>query len=184
MTRLLKAVLCCVFAALLLLAWGCAAAPAPAPKPGTETAAPVNEPAPSAESTAEPAGEPPAPALEDGVYHALFSSDSSMFHVNEVDDGRGVLRVENGEMTLHIRMPSKNIVNLFLGRAKDAKLDGAVLLEPSVESVTYGDGMTEEVFSYDIPVPVLEQEFDLALIGTKGKWYDHKVMVSDPVPAP
>ena len=29
------------------------------------------------------------------------------------------------------------------------------------------------------PVEALDQEFDLALIGTKGKWYDHKVSVSD-----
>ena len=31
----------------------------------------------------------------------------------------------------------------------------------------------------DIPVPYLDKEFDLALIGTKGTWYDHKVSVSD-----
>jgi hypothetical protein len=29
---------------------------------------------------------------------------------------------------------------------------------------------------------VLEQEYDVALVGTKGKWYDHKVKVSDPEP--
>ena len=34
-----------------------------------------------------------------------------------------------------------------------------------------------------IPVPALDEEFDLALIGTKGKWYDHKVSVSNPVKA-
>lgn len=28
--------------------------------------------------------------------------------------------------------------------------------------------------------PALDEEFDLALIGTKGKWYDHKVRVSNP----
>ena len=33
-----------------------------------------------------------------------------------------------------------------------------------------------------IPVPVIGEEFDCALLGKKGKWYDHKVMVSDPVP--
>ena len=38
----------------------------------------------------------------------------------------------------------------------------------------------EEVNAFDIPVPALDTEFDLALIGTKGKWYDHKVMVSSP----
>ena len=47
--------------------------------------------------------------------------------------------------------------------------------------MTYSDGMTEEVYGFDVPVPVIGEEFDLALIGTKGKWYDHKVKVSDPV---
>ena len=42
--------------------------------------------------------------------------------------------------------------------------------------------MTEKVYGFDVPVPALEKEFDLALIGTKGKWYDHKVSVSNPVP--
>ena len=29
-------------------------------------------------------------------------------------------------------------------------------------------------------VEAVDEEFDLALIGTKGKWYDHKVSVSNP----
>jgi PKD repeat protein len=32
-----------------------------------------------------------------------------------------------------------------------------------------------------VPVPALDQEFDLAILGTKGVWYDHKVSVLDPV---
>ena len=36
-------------------------------------------------------------------------------------------------------------------------------------------------YGFDIPVPALDEEFDVALIGTKGKWYDHKVSVSNPV---
>lgn len=57
---------------------------------------------------------------------------------------------------------------------------GAELLEPTVDTVTYDDGLSEEVYGYDVPVPELEKEFDLALIGTKGKWYDHKVSVANP----
>lgn len=38
----------------------------------------------------------------------------------------------------------------------------------------------KEVYSFDVPVPTLDDEFDLALVGTKGKWYDHKVSVSNP----
>jgi hypothetical protein len=30
-------------------------------------------------------------------------------------------------------------------------------------------------------VPAIGEEFDLALIGKAGKWYDHKVSVSNPV---
>ncbi len=83
-------------------------------------------------------------------------------------------------MVIHVSLASKNIVNLFPGLAEDARRDGAVLLEPTVDSVTYSDGMTEEVYGFDIPVPALEEEFDLALIGTKGNWYDHKVCVTNP----
>ena len=117
--------------------------------------------------------------LADGTYLAKFDTDSSMFHVNETCDGRGTLTVKNGEMTLHIVMPSQNIVNLFLGTAADAQKDGAKLIEPSTEEVTYADGSKEEVYAFDVPVAALDEEFDLALIGTKGKWYDHKVSVSD-----
>ena len=46
--------------------------------------------------------------------------------------------------------------------------------------MTYSDGLTETVNGFDVPVPYLDEEFDLALIGTKGKWYDHKVVVSSP----
>ena len=121
-------------------------------------------------------------ALPDGVYSAKFSTDSSMFRINESLNGRGTLTVSNGEMTLHITLQSKKIVNLYPGLAQDARKEGAVLLQPTLDPVTYSDGYTEEVYGFDVPVPVLEEEFDLALIGTKGKWYDHKVTVSDPQP--
>lgn len=119
--------------------------------------------------------------LPDGVYTADFSTDSSMFHVSEACDGKGTLTVKDGVMTIHISLGSKKILNLYPGLAEDAAKDGAVLLEPTTDTVTYSDGMTEEVYGFDVPVPVIGEEFDLALIGTKGKWYDHKVKVSDPV---
>ena len=120
--------------------------------------------------------------LADGVYLADFTTDGSMFHVNETKDGKGILTVKDGEMTIHIVMPSKNVVNLFRGSAEDAQKEGAELIQPQLESVTYSDGTTEEVNSFDVPVPYLNQTFDLALVGTKGKWYDHKVSVSNAVP--
>lgn len=139
----------------------------------------VEETVPVAEEVTEASEEDAA--LPDGVYSAEFSTDNSMFHVSEACDGKGVLTVENGQMTIHVSLASKKILNLYPGLAEDAKQDGAELLEPTTDEVTYSDGMTDEVFGFDIPVPALEEEFDVALIGTKGKWYDHKVCVSNPV---
>ena len=118
--------------------------------------------------------------LADGTYTAKFNTDSSMFHVNEAKDGCGELTVKDGKMTMHISLVSKKIVNLFVGTAEDAKKDGAELLQPTTDTVTYSDGTTEEVYGFDVPVEALDQEFDLAILGTKGEWYDHKVSVSDP----
>lgn len=121
--------------------------------------------------------------LEDGIYTVEFDTDSNMFHVNEAKDGKGILTVKDGEMTIHVSLVSKSIVNLFQGLKEDAQKEGAELLEPTTDEVTYSDGYTEEVYGFDIPVPVLDEEFDVALLGKKGKWYDHKVSVSNPVPA-
>lgn len=142
----------------------------PEPETASGTGAEASEEKPAA----------PATALEDGTYLAEFDTDSSMFHISEACDGKGTLTVENGEMVIHVSLASKNIVNLFPGLAEDARRDGAELLEPTVDSVTYSDGITEEVYGFDIPVPALDEEFDLALIGTKGNWYDHRVSVSNP----
>ena len=118
--------------------------------------------------------------LPDGTYTAEFHTDNSMFHVSEACDGKGTLTVQNGKMTIHVSLGSKKIVNLYPGTAQEAKENEGNLLQPTVDTVTYSDGMTEEVYGFDIPVPALDTEFDLALIGTKGKWYDHKVSVTNP----
>ena len=130
----------------------------------------------------EIAAEEEQAAIPDGTYMADFDTDSSMFHVSEACDGKGILTVKNGEMTIHISLMSKKIVNLYPGLAEDAEKDGAELLMPTEDTVTFSDGLTEVVYGFDVPVPVLEEEFDLALIGTKGTWYDHKVKVSNPEP--
>ena len=135
-----------------------------------------------AQETPEPQTGSSPEELADGTYLARFQTDSGMFHVSEACEGKGTLTVENGEMTIHISLASKNIVNLYPGRAEDARKEGAKLLEPTEDTVTYSDGMTDEVYGFDVPVPALGTEFDLALIGKKGKWYDHKATVSDPVP--
>lgn len=124
-----------------------------------------------------------ADVIEDGVYSADFDTDSGMFHVNEACDGKGTLTVSDGRMTIHISLTSQNIVNLYPGLAEDAQKEGAELINPTTDTVTYSDGMTEEVYGFDVEVPALDEEFDLAILGTKGKWYDHKVSVSNPVKA-
>ena len=137
-----------------------------------------------AEETTDGAENAADSELEDGVYGVEFDTDSSMFHVNEACNGRATLTVKDGKMTVHITLVSKNIENVFLGTAEDAQKDGAELLQPVVETVDYNDGEpAEEVNAFDVPVPAIDEEFDLALIGTKGKWYDHKVSVSNPVKA-
>lgn len=165
-------------------------------KTGDQQEAAVEETAPAAEEVTEEPEESEAVAevqedtaestqaiLPDGTYDAEFSTDSSMFHVSEACDGKGVLTVENGQMTIHVSLASRKILNLYPGSAEDAQKDGAQLLEPTVDEVTYSDGLTDEVYGFDIPVPALDEEFDVALIGTKGKWYDHKVCVSNPIAA-
>jgi cobalamin biosynthesis Co2+ chelatase CbiK len=125
----------------------------------------------------------PAADLADGVYTVTFKTDSGMFKVNEALKNKATLTVQNGLMTVHITLVSKSIVNLFPGLAEDAQKEGAVLLQPTVDTVDYKDGTApEEVYGFDVPVPVIGEEFDLALVGTKGKWYDHKVIVTDPEP--
>ena len=165
--------------AALLLA-GCGAA---------ESAVPASESASKAASTVEtaPAAESETPAAEaalpDGVYTADFNTDSSMFHANESCDGKGTLAVADGQMTMHVSLQSKKIVNLYLGMAADAADHEADWLQPTTDTVTYSDGTSEEVYGFDIPVAAVDTDFQLAILGTKGTWYDHTVSVANAEPA-
>lgn len=143
------------------------------------TAAPAASQSAAASSAASVQAQS-APALADGVYQASFSTDSSMFHANEACDGKGVLTVQNGQMSIYVTLAGKGIVNLFPGTAEDAQKPGAEWLQPTLETVHYSDGTTDEANAFLIPVPYLDEEFDVALVGKKGTWYDHKVSVSDP----
>lgn len=133
--------------------------------------------------TAPAATEAPAAALPDGVYTAEFKTDSSMFHASEAVDGMGTLTVENGVMTFHVSLQSQKIVNLYLGMATDAPDHESDWLQPTVDTVTYSDGTSDEVYGFDIPVQAVDTDFQLAILGTKGTWYDHTVSVADAQPA-
>ena len=164
-------------ASLLLAAalTGCGAASS------TASSAAGSEAASSVASSAA-ASETVAAALPDGVYTAEFDTDSGMFHANEACDGKGTLTVENGTMTFHVSLASKKIVNLYVGMAADADANKADWLLPTTDTVTYSDGTSEEVYGYDIPVAAVDEDFQLALLGTKGKWYDHIVSVRNAEP--
>ena len=75
--------------------------------------------------------------LADGLYYAEFNTDSTMFHANETCDGKGLLTVKDGEMTIHVSLPSKTIQNLYSGLAEDAQKEGAELLQPTIDEVTW-----------------------------------------------
>ena len=167
-------------AALLLAGCGAAESAAPASESASEAASTV-ETAPAAESESEaPAAEA---ALPDGVYTADFNTDSSMFHANESCNGKGTLTVADGRMTMHVSLQSKKIVNLYLGMATDAADHEADWLQPTTDTVTYSDGTSEEVYGFDIPVADVDTDFQLAILGTKGTWYDHTVSVANAEPA-
>lgn len=169
-----------LLACLLLAGCGAAAEPAQTAAPTTAQVTEATVPVTTAAET-EPEEET-IRVLPDGVYTVDFVTDSSMFRANEACDGKGTLTVSGGVQTLHVSLRSTNIVNLYVGTAEDAQKPGAVLLEHTVDTVTYSDGLSEEVFGFDVPVASVGQEFDLALIGTKGVWYDHRVSVQNPVP--
>ena len=167
----MKRILSCVVTASLALSLlaGCGASSTASS--AVSSAASSEAASAAASSAAETA------ALPDGVYTADFETDSSMFHANETCDGKGTLTVENGKMTFHVSLASKKIVNLYPGKAADAEANESDWLQPTTDTVTYSDGTSEEVYGFDIPVSALDTDFDLAILGTKGKWYDHVVSV-------
>ncbi len=137
---------------------------------------------PAASSAVSEAASEVEAALPDGVYTADFDTDSSMFHANEACNGKGTLTVKDGRMTFHVSLVSKNVVNLYPGAAADAEANKADWLIPTVDTVTYSDGTSEEVYGFDIPVEAVDKEFALALLGKKGTWYDHTVSVRNAEP--
>ena len=163
---------------------GCGNKAAEAPVEELSVEATVEE---SAETTEEVASEesaeteePSSFVLEDGEYEVRFTTDSSMFHVNETLNDMAKLTVEDGKASVHITLAGTKIINLYVGLAADAEIDEANWLQPTEDEVTYDDGTTEIVLGFDVPVTVVDEEFDLALLGTKGTWYDHKVKVEIP----
>ena len=155
---------------------GCGASGAPASSAASSEAT-------ASSAVSEAASEPAAEAaLPDGVYTADFDTDSSMFHANEANDGKGTLTVKDGQMTFHVSLVSKKIVNLYVGMAADAEAHEGDWLQPTTDVVNYSDGTSDEVYGFDIPVKALDEDFQLAILGSKGKWYDHTVSIRNAEP--
>ena len=136
----------------------------------------------AADDEAGAAGGTNAAGLEDGTYVVDFTTDHAMFHVNDYNNDKGILTVKDGEMTVHVSLQSKKIVNLFYGNKEDAQKEGAEMLPRTVDTIDYGDGYVDEVYGFDIPVPALDEPYEVSLIGTHDNWYTHNVTVSNPVP--
>ena len=152
---------------------------------GTSSTAPsaVSSEAPSSAASSAASEVTETAALPDGVYTAAFDTDSGMFHANEANDGKGTLTVKDGQMTFHVSLVSKKIVNLYVGTAADAEAHEGDWLQPTPDVVHYSDGTSDEVYGFDIPVKALDEDFQLAILGSKGKWYDHTVRVANAQPA-
>ena len=134
----------------------------------------------SSQSSSAPAPGPADLGISNGEYEVDVATDSSMFHLNETADGKATLTVTDEGATVHMTLVSKRIVNLYAGTVEQAEADEAGWIQPTTDTVTYDDGYTEEVYGFDVPVPVLDEPFDVAILGVKGKWYDHTVTVSSP----
>ena len=181
----MKKITAFLLATLLLMALAACGQTAPAETTAapetTETVAETG--AETTEKAADPETTEAVCPLEDGVYTAEFDTDSSMFHANEANDGKGTLTVKDGQMTFHVSLVSKKIVNLYVGMAADAEAHEGDWLQPTTDTVTYSDGLSDEVYGFDIPVEALDEDFQLAILGAKGKWYDHTVRVANAQPA-
>ena len=182
MSRSIGIVSCAFVVAILMALAGCSTGGASSASSGIQESSPASTSASSSEaSSASVASGASDRSLGLGTYDVQVETGSSMFHVNEADKGRGLLTVSNDGMTVHIRLASKKITKLYLGTVEEAMADEAGALLPTTDTVTYDDGATEEVYGFDVPVPSLDEPFDVSILGSKGNWYNHKVTVSDPI---
>ena len=91
-----------------------------------------------------------------------------------------VKRVKSSEIEFKDRLVAVNRVTKVTKGGRTFSFSAIVVIGDEKGVVGYGLGKAKEVTAYDIPVPYLDKEFDVALIGKKQKWYDHKVSVSQP----
>ena len=104
-----------------------------------------------------------ANTLEDGVYTAEFDTDSGMFHVNEANDGKGTLTVKDGKDDHPCEPGIQKDRQPLCGNCRrccrktepNSSSRPQILLHTATERA-------EEVYGFDIPVPAIDEEFDVA----------------------
>ena len=117
--------------------------------------------------------------LADGTYSCKFTTDSSMLKINPELKNEASLTVKDGKATAHCVLSGTGYLKLFLGSKEDAPNKESEHISYTEESLKYSDGTTDKVYAFDIPVPVIDEEYAIATVGKKGTWYDHKVKVSE-----
>ena len=84
-----------------------------------------------------------------------------------------ILTAKDGKMSAVLTLSGTGYGYLYMGTKEEAvSADQSSWIPYQVNE--------EGKYTYTVPVEALDKEFDLAIIGTKQKWYDHKVSVSDP----
>ena len=135
---------------------------------GTSSTAPsaVSSEAPSSAASSAASEVTETAALPDGVYTAELIPTAACSCQRGLRR-QSTLTVKDGKMTFHVSLVSKKIVNLYPGLAADAEAHKTDWLLPTTDTVTYSDGTSEEVYGYDIPVTALDEDFSLAILGSK-----------------
>lgn len=116
-------------------------------------------------------GLPASAAVKDGTYLANVSLHNPMFRIYEEDNSTCRLTVKNGRMTALIRLNGTGYDRLYAGTMGEAAADSA----GAIEAVKDQEG----IYTYRVPVKVLDQEMNLAAHSRKyDRWYDRTLMFS------
>ena len=98
------------------------------------------------------------------------------------NDGKGTLTVKDGQMTFHVSLVSKKIVNLYVSMAADAEAHETDWLQPTTDTVTYSDACPMSL-RLRHPGEGSGRGLPAGHPRHQGKWYDHTVRVANAQPA-
>ncbi len=156
-----------VLAALTISLAGCGAAPSATTNTETETAETSAAQTSTDEVVSEPT--PAAQALANGTYQIAVDTDSSMFRCESC-----TLTVADGTYTASLSLPGEGFSRLYYGSAEEA----AAAPDDQIYDYYLND---EGKYTFDIPVPALDEELAVAAFGhRRDTWYDHKIVFHAP----